>query len=141
MSDSKSVTELCAEYSNLNEYIHQLEQRIKDYEQHTASIYSPNKKTYKELEDKLAQAETKRQKDIDELFETRINPLYDQIKEKTTQLDIAENKIKCKEGRIKQLEECIRNLNMRIDFAVGYISATQPHTNKHPTEVREWLFK
>ena len=28
-----------------------------------------------------------------------------------------------------------------IDFAVGYISATQPHTDKYPMEVKKWFFK
>jgi peptidoglycan hydrolase CwlO-like protein len=52
-----------------------------------------------------------------------------------------EHKNQCKESRIKQLEEIIQNLNTRIDFAVGYISATQPHTDKHPMEVKRWLFE
>lgn len=49
--------------------------------------------------------------------------------------------IRVKKNRIKDLEIVRDNLNRMIDFAVGYISATQPHTDKHPMEVKQWLFK
>ena len=26
-------------------------------------------------------------------------------------------------------------------FAIGYISATQPRTDKHPMEVKKWLYE
>lgn len=43
LKDTKSVTELCAEYPNLNEYIHKLEERLKDYEQFSIRTNPPTK--------------------------------------------------------------------------------------------------
>lgn len=161
MSDYKTIEQLCKENPNINDqilsmsgYISQLEKKVTDLEilishlrnqidennKWTATVYAPNKSTYQELELKLKKFESDKQKEIDELWETKIKPLQDQIVEKNNDVCVAKHKNQCKDGRIKQLEEIIKNLNTRIDFAVGYISATQPHTDKHPMEVKKWLF-
>ena len=143
MSDFKniSVQELCKEYPYLDVYIHRLQEKIKHYEEGTSTVYSPNKPSYKELVEKLSKSDDLRKKDIDELWETRIVPLQNQVKEKDNLLDVANHKSQCQDSRIKQLQQIIKNLETRIDFAVGYISATQPHTDKHPMEVKRWLFE
>ena len=167
MSDFKSVKQLCEEHSNLDIHIHKLDKTITDLEKNnldlritithlkneldqnkkwTATVYAPNKPTYKELEDKVKNLETVKQKEIDEL--KRLNHSTEQriaeyIEDKTSL-----NK------EIQQLKQSLLNLtndvfDLRrknkllcsvIDFAVGYISATQPHTDKHPMEVKRWLF-
>ena len=147
MSDYKknvnalTYEELLQKNLELRQTITNLRNQIEENNKWTATVYDPNKSSYKELEEKLAKAEEKRQKDVDELWETRITPLQNQVKEKDNLLDIANHKSQCKDSRIKQLEQIIKNLSTRIDFAVGYISATQPHTDKHPMEVKEWLFE
>lgn len=118
-----------------------LENELYENKKWTATVYEPNKPTYKELEDKLALAANSKQTAIDDLYETQIIPLKNQVKEKDNLLDVANHKIQCKDSRIKQIEQIIKDLNTRIDFAVGYISATQPHTDKHPMEVKRWLFE
>ena len=114
--------------------------QLDEQNKYTARVYAPNK-SYKELEEKLVKADDLRKKDIDELWETRIVPLQNQVKEKDNLLDVANHKSQCQDSRIKQLQQIIKNLETRIDFAVGYISATQPHTDKHPMEVKRWLFE
>jgi predicted transcriptional regulator len=148
MRDYKSIDELRKEYSNLNDYIsslceviNQLENKIKHYEEGTATVYSPNQSSYKDLELKLKNFETNKQKDIDELFETRITPLNKKVMELTQELSTSVDINLSQKSKIRELEIVRDNLNTMIDFAVGYISATQPHTDKHPMEVKEWLFK
>jgi hypothetical protein len=141
MRDYKSIDELRKEYSNLNDYIsffceviNQLENKIKHYEKGTATVYAPNQSSYKDLELKLKNFETNKQKDIDELFETRIIPLNKEVQE----LRADNYNLKSKN---RNSDNHIMMLNRLIDFAVGYISATQPHTDKHPMGIKQWLFK
>jgi len=141
MSNYKSIDELRKEYSNINDYIsslckviNQLENKIKHYEEGTATVYSPNQSSYKDLELKLKNFETNKQKDIDELLETRIKPLNKEVQE----LRADNHNLKSKN---RNSDNHIMMLNRLIDFAVGYISATQPHTDKHPMEVKKWLFE
>lgn len=155
MSDFKSVKQLCEENSNLDLHIRKLDKTITELEhknkelenslielkkyyesldKFATTVYAPNKPTYKELEDKLALAENSKQTAIDDVYETEIIPLKNEVKDKNIQLDLSYSKI-------KQLQKIIKNLNTRIDFAVGYISATQPHTDKSPSEVKKWLFE
>lgn len=161
MSDFKSVKQLCEENPNLNNHILSLTDVIAKLEVNNIDLtnkniklvnelneYSkctsrcqPPTKSYKELEEKLAQAEELRQKDIDELFETRITPLNKQIIELKQQLTTSYDVNQGQKNRIRDLEIVRDNLNRMIDFAVGYISATQPHTDKHPMEIKQWLFK
>lgn len=143
MSDYKKLTyeELLQKNLELRQTITNLRNQIDENNKWTATVYAPNKSTYQELELKLKKFESDKQKEIDELWETKIKPLQDQVVEKNNDVCVAKHKNQCKDGRIKQLEEIIKNLNTRIDFAVGYISATQPHTDKHPMEVKKWLFE
>jgi len=141
MRDYKRIDELRKEYSNLNDYISslcevikQLENKIKHHEKGTATVYVPNQSSYKDLELKLKNFETNKQKDIDELLETRIIPLNKEVQE----LRADNYNLKSKN---RNSENHIMMLNRLIDFAVGYISATQPHTDKHPMEVKKWLFE
>ena len=162
MSDYKSIAELRKEYSNINHYIsglcemiNQLEKdnldlrltidhlknELEENKKWTATVYAPNQSSYKDLELKLKNFETNKQKDIDELFETRITPLNKKVIELTQELSTSVDINRGQKNRIKDLEIVRDNLNRMIDFAVGYISATQPHTDKHPMEVKKWFFK
>ena len=162
MSDFKSVEQLCYENPNLNNHILSLADKMdelerknkvlentlieikayyKEFDKFAATVYDPKKSTYKELETKLAQAEELRQKDIDELFETRITPLNKKVIELTQELSTSVDINRGQKNRIKELEIVRDNLNKMIDFAVGYISAAQPHTDKSPMEVKKWFFK
>jgi hypothetical protein len=135
------IRELRTQYSVLDSYLSSLEDKIKHYEEGTAIVYAPNQSTYKDLELKLKNFETNKQKDIDELFETRITPLNKKVMQLTQELSTSVDINQVQKNRIKHLEIIRDNLNRIIDFAVGYISATQPHTDKHPMEVKRWLFK
>ena len=128
------IRELRTQYSVLDSYLSSLEDKIKHYEEGTATVYTPNQSSYKDLELKLKNFETNKQKDIDELFETRIIPLNKEVQE----LRADNYNLKSKN---RNSDNHIMMLNRLIDFAVGYISATQPHTDKHPMEVKQWLFK
>lgn len=140
MSDSKSIIKLREEYPHLDLYIHNLEQQLKDYAQFSVRT-SPPTKTYKQLEEQLALAENSKQTAIDDLLETKVIPLNQQIVDLKQQLTTSYDVNQSQKNRIKDLEIVRDNLNRMIDFAVGYISATQPHTDKHPMEVKQWLFK
>jgi predicted transcriptional regulator len=133
--------QLIKENQRLLYVIDKLEQKIKHYEEGTATVYSPNQSSYKDLELKLKNFETNKQKDIDELFETRITPLNKKVMELTQELSTSVDINLSQKSKIRELEIVRDNLNTMIDFAVGYISATQPHTDKHPMEVKQWLFK
>lgn len=122
-----SLTELKEYYQSLDKF--------------AATVYDPKKSTYKELETKLAQAENSKQTAIDDLLETKVIPLNQQIVDLKQQLTTSYDVNQSQKNRIKDLEIVRDNLNRMIDFAVGYISATQPHTDKHPMEVKQWLFK
>lgn len=140
MSDSKSIIKLREEYPHLDLYIHNLEQQLKDYAQFSVRTNPPTK-TYKQLEEQLALAENSKQTAIDDLLETKVIPLNQQIVDLKQQLNTSYDVNQSQKNRIKDLEIVRDNLNRMIDFAVGYISATQPHTDKHPMEVKQWLFK
>ena len=126
--------QLIKENQRLLYVIDKLEQKIKHYEEGTATVYSHNQPTYTDLELKLKNFENNKQKDIDELFETRIIPLNKEVQE----LRADNYNLKSKN---RNSDNHIMMLNRLIDFAVGYISATQPHTDKHPMEIKQWLFK
>ena len=128
--------QLIKENQRLLYVIDKLEQKIKDYEQFSIRTCPPHK-TYKQLEEELAQAKEKHQEEID----AKIKPLQDLNKQLSEQLNTSYDVNQGQKNRIKDLEIVRDNLNRMIDFAVGYISATQPHTDKHPMEVKQWLFK
>ena len=135
------IRELRTQYSVLDSYLISLEDKIKHYEEGTATVYTPNQSSYKDLELKLKNFETNKQKDIDDLLETKVMPLNKKVMELTQDLSTSVDINQGLRNRIKDLEIVRDNLNRVIDFAVGYISATQPHTDKHPMEVKKWLFE
>jgi chromosome segregation ATPase len=135
-----SYDELFQINDELRHTIANLKKEKEEYEKCTARVYSPNK-SYKELEQKLAETEEKRQKDIDELWETRITPLQNEVKDKKIQLESAYKSSESQKDRIKALEMSITALKSKIDYAIGYISATPYMRDKHPDEVKRWLFK
>lgn len=162
MSDYKSVEQLCYENPNLNNHILSLSDVItelehknkelensviearkyyKELDKFASTVYAPNKSSYKELEEKLALAENSKQTAIDDLYETKVIPLNQQIIDLKQQLTTSYDVNQGQKNRIRDLEIVRDNLNRMIDFAVGYISATQPHTDKHPMEIKQWLFK
>lgn len=160
--DTLTVQELREKYSLLDIYIDKLERENqnlvkrhielenslielrkyhKEFEQFASTVYDPKKSTYKELETKLAQAEELRKKDIDELWETRITPLQNKVKDQHIQLESQYKRETKLQEEIKNLKDTIHDAEMVINFAVGYISATQPHTDKNPMEVKKWLYE
>ena len=140
ISQHKSIGKLREEYSHLDIYINDLEQRLKDYEKFSVRTCPPTK-SYKELEEKVAKADELRQKDIDELWETRITPLQNKLKDQHTQIEALYKRENQHIKEIKDLKDTIHDAETVINFAVGYISATQPHTDKHPMEVKKWLYE
>ena len=160
--DTLTVQELREKYSLLDDYISKLERENqnlakrhielenslielrkyhKEFEQFAATVYDPKKSTYKELETKLAQAEELRKKDIDELWETRIIPLQNQVKDRDIQLE-SKYKQEIRQGeQIRSLKNTIENLGMLINYAVGYISSCEQFRDKHPNDVKNWLFE
>lgn len=169
MSDFKSVKQLCEEHSNLDIHIHKLDKTItdlekenqslvkrhielenslielrkyhKEFEQFAATVYDPKKSTYKELETKVAQAEELRKKDIDELWETRITPLQNQVKDREIKMESMYKQQVSYTEEISHLKKVIENLGMLINYAVGYISACEQFRDKHPNDVKNWLFE
>lgn len=161
MHDYKTIDTLRKEYANLDNYILslteiiakleannidltnkviKLEKEKVQFESCTARVYAPNK-SYKELETKLAQAEELRKKDIDELWETRIIPLQNQVKDRDIQLE-SKYKQEIRQGeQIRSLKNTIENLGMLINYAVGYISSCEQFRDKYPNDVKNWLFE
>lgn len=135
-----SYDELVQKNLELRQMITALRNQREEYEKCAARINPPNK-SYKELESKLAQAEQLRQKDIDELWETRITPLQNEVKDKKIQLESAYKSSEYQKDRIEALEMTVAALKSKIDYAIGYISATPYMRDKNPDEVKRWLFK
>lgn len=168
MSDFKSVKQLCEENPNLNNHILSLTDIIakletdkidltkrhielenslielrkyhKEFEQFAATVYDPKKSTYKELETKLAQAEELRKKDIDELWETRINPMNKRIEEYENALRLVQSMSANDTIELKDLRNIIKDQQTIINYAAGYISACEQFRDKHPNDVVKWLF-
>ena len=122
----------------LRHTIDNLKKQLAEYEKCTARIYAPNK-SYKELEEKLANAEEQRKKDIDELWTTRIIPLQKKVQEQDIKLsDVFKSDLNSFQ-RIKDLERTIEKQNAIISMAAGYISTTPQFSNTHPIDVKKWL--
>ena len=142
MIDYRLLThdQLMQENFRLTQIIDDLKKGKEEFDKCTARVNPPNK-NYKELESKLAQAEQLRQKDIDELWETRITPLQNEVKDKKIQLESAYKSSEYQKDRIEALEMTVAALKSKIDYAIGYISATPYMRDKHPDQVKRWLFK
>lgn len=140
MSDSRRVIKLCEENPELDSYIRQLETKIRDYEQFSIRTCPPNK-TYKQLEEQLALAENSKQTAIDELYETKIGPLQNKVKDQHIQLESQYKRETKLQQQIKELEILAKDQQTIINYAAGYISACEQFRDKHPTDVVKWLFK
>jgi chromosome segregation ATPase len=140
MNRDLSYEELLNKNLELKQIITTLRNQREEYEKCTARINPPNK-TYKDLENKLASLENIHQDKIQELWDNHINPLQNEVKDRKIQLESAYKANESQKERIKDLLTTINGLDTVISFAVGYISASQPHTDKHPMQVKEWLFK
>lgn len=117
-----------------------LENEKAEFASCTARVYAPNK-SYKELEDKLALAENSKQAEIDELYETKIAPLQNEIKDKKIQLESAYKQDIRNMEEIGHLKKIIDRLNTIVNYAVGYISSCEQFRDKHPNDVKNWLFE
>ena len=113
----------------------------KEVEGYAARVYDPNKSTYKELEDKLALAKNSKQAEIDELYETTIAPLQNEVKDKKIQLESAYKQDIRNMEEIGHLKNHIENLKMTINYAAGYISSCEQFRDKYPNYVKDWLFQ
>lgn len=129
------------ENTQLKNSLDEIKKYYQSIDKFVTTVYDPNKPTYKELETKLALAENSKQAEIDELYETKIIPLQNQLKDRTIQLDSAYQKEVSHRQRIESLEKTIENLGMLINYAVGYISSCEQFRDKHPNEVKNWLFE
>jgi hypothetical protein len=130
--------QLLAENMRLSAIIINLKKEKAEFEKCTARVYSPNK-SYKDLEEKLANSEEQRKKDIDELWTTRIIPLQKKTEEQDIKLNNAFKSDLNNLQRIKDLERVIEKQNVVINLAAGYISSTPQFSNEHPINVKKWL--
>lgn len=133
--------DLAKRHIELENSLIELRKYHKEFEQFAATVYDPKKSTYKELETKVAQAEELRKKDIDELWETRITPLQNQVKDREIKMESMYKQQVSYTEEISHLKKVIENLGMLINYAVGYISACEQFRDKHPNDVKNWLFE
>jgi chromosome segregation ATPase len=129
------------ENTQLKESLSELRAYHKQFDKFATTVYDPNKSTYKELEEKVAKANEQRQKDIDELWETRIDPLRFELEDTNKKLDLLKIENSNLSTRIKQLNETIKDLGVLINYAVGYISSCEQFRDKRPNDVKNWLFE
>jgi hypothetical protein len=135
-----SHDELVKKNKELRQIISDLRYKQDEYEKCTHTVYAPGK-SYKELEEKLANAEEQRKKDIDELWTTRIIPLQKKTEEQDIKLDNAFKSDLNNFQRIKDLERTIEKQNVILDLAAGYISASERFSSTHPMGVKKWLMR
>lgn len=133
--------DLAKRHIELENSLIELRKYHKEVEGYAARVYDPNKSTYKELEDKLALAENSKQAEIDELYETKIALLQNEIKDKKIQLESAYKQDIRNMEEIGHLKNRIENLKMTINYAAGYISSCEQFRDKHPNYVKDWLFQ
>ena len=136
--DYLSRAELIEKIITLKQIISVKNKEQEEYEKCVARVNPPTK-TYKELEEKLANAEEQRKKDIDELWTTRIIPLQKKVEEQDIKLSDAFKSDLNNFQRIKDLERVIEKQNVVIYMAAGYISSTPQFSNTHPIDVKKWL--
>lgn len=134
-------TDLVKRHIELEDSNADLRKYHKDFEQFAATVYDPNKPTYKELEDKLASAENSKQAEIDELYETKIIPLQNQIKDREIKMESMYKQQVSYMEEIGHLKKIIDRLNTIVNYAAGYISACEQFRDKHPNDVKNWLFE
>jgi chromosome segregation ATPase len=151
-----SYDELVQINDELRHIIADLKKEKEEFDKCTATVYSPNK-SYKDLEKKLDELTTNNASLVgikahlenklaalehsNELLDDMITPLQNEVKDKKIQLESAYKSSESQKDRIKALEMVVAALKSKIDYAIGYISATPYMRDKHPDEVKRWLFK
>lgn len=133
--------DLAKRHIELEDSLSELRKYYKEFDKFAATVYDPNKSTYKELEDKLALAENSKKAEIDELYETKIAPLQNEVKDKKIQLESAYKQDIRNMEEIGHLKKIIDRLNTIVNYAAGYISACEQFRDKHPNDVKNWLFE
>lgn len=128
--DNLSREELIAKNKELRQIISELRIYQDNMEKFTHRVYAPNK-SYKELEEKLANFEEEKQKEINRLVDimAQVNKEVQSLQQinynlKSTNID---------------LEQTIEKQNVIITLAAGYISSTPQFSNTHPINVKKWL--
>lgn len=133
--------ELLQKNLELRQTITHLRNQIEENNKCTATVYAPNQPTYKELETKLQNFEIDKNREIDELWATKIKPLREKVEQYDKSLGLVQSMSANDSIRIRELQQVIKDLNTRIDFAVGYISACEQFREHNPQYVKLWLFK
>lgn len=134
-------TDLAKRHIELEDSLIELRKYHKDFEQFAATVYDPKKSTYRELEEKLKNFEVDKNREINELYETKIAPLQNEIKDKKIQLESAYKQDIRNMEEIGHLKKIIDRLNTIINYAAGYISSCEQFRDKHPNNVKNWLFE
>jgi hypothetical protein len=133
--------DLTKRHIELEDSLIELRKYHKEVEGYAARVYDPNKSTYKELEDKLALAENSKQAEIDELYETKIAPLQNQVKDREIKMESMYKQQVSYMEEIGSLKNKIEKLGMLINYAVGYISSCEQFRDKYPNDIKNWLFE
>lgn len=162
MSDFKSVKQLCEENPNLDKHILSLADEIdelerknkvientlieikayyKEFDKFAATVYNPNKPTYKQLEEKLTNLEIDKNREIDELWATKIKPLREKVEQYEKSLQLTQSMTINDSITIKELKKTIKDQQTIINYAAGYISACEQFREKYPNDVVKWLFE
>ena len=68
-------------------------------------------------------------------------PLQNKVKDQHIQLESVYKRETRLTEEISHLKKVIENLGMLINYAVGYISACEQFRDKHPNDVKNWLFE
>lgn len=122
---------LYEENKRLKDIVNTLQKEKEEYEKCVYRVNPPNK-TYKELEEKLANFESEKQKEISNTLNEKIVPLNREVQE--LKADNYNLKI-----RNRELEKAINKQDIIITLAAGYISSTPQFSNSHPINVKKWL--
>lgn len=133
MSDYNNLSrdELIQKNKELRQTISELRLYQEELTKFTHTVYAPNKKTYKELEEKLANFESEKQKEINRLVDTMVQANKEIQKCQTDCYNLKSRNI--------NLEEVIKKQDTTITLAAGYISSTPQFSNDHPINVKKWL--
>lgn len=125
-----SREELIAKNKELRQIITDLRYKQDEYEKYTHTVYAPGK-SYKELEEKLANLQAEKQKEIDRLIDTmaQANKEIQSCRQDNYNL----------KSRNIDLERVIQKQNVILDLAAGYISTSKRFSSTHPMDVKKWL--
>ena len=129
------------ENTQLKNSLDEIKRYYQSIDKFVTTVYDPKKLTYKELEDKLALAENSKQAEIDELYETKIGPLQNQLKDREIKMESMYKQQVSYTEEIGHLKKIIDRLNTIVNYAAGYISSCEQFRDKHPNDVKNWLFE